>query len=397
MVEVDITGGEPRGFQSTWAKSIEEDLRKAAEGNDLINDNDKVKERREERTRRGGREQLTEPVKQKPPIRKPIQVVNNWFGIDSSSEESEEDDDNWNTIDRKKKAEEKRKKAAHKRINRQKECAGKAAIMVSLGPVTAASVEFFRSTLVSYDEAKKLAIKEFLQYNLGYDEEELVSLEIMETRMSSKDDNIINVAMATEDAIRELYTRQAAIKNDDIVLRTYIPPNFHKRFMYLNSICADRRSEDPSLKTQLRFGKKDIEILVKTRGEDGGFKKVKMEDFVDPKEVPVFESNIKWRKYIEKPPRKQKVLQVDKGPRPSMLGQQAVKVKAVKSKESSRLPVPVKPVTEEGVKITEAQTKLIRVNSNTVTGSKKKPRFFHADSSPDESMNEDDNTGDGTL
>ena len=90
-----------------------------------------------------------------------------------------------------------------------------------------------------------------------------------------KGDDIINVAMATEDKIRELYTRKAELKNEDIVLRSYIPPNFHRRFMYLNSVCADRRSEDPTLKTQLRFGEKDVEIYVKTKGEEGGVQKSK--------------------------------------------------------------------------------------------------------------------------
>ena len=46
----------------------------------------------------------------------------------------------------------------------------------------------------TFEEAKVCAVKELLKFDLNYDEEELKELQIMETRISKRGDNIINVA-----------------------------------------------------------------------------------------------------------------------------------------------------------------------------------------------------------
>ena len=60
-------------------------------------------------------------------------------------------------------------------------------------------------------------------------------------------------------------------RNENIVLRSYIPPNFHARFMCLSRICTEKRAGNPLLKTQLRFGKSDVEVFTKIKCEEVGF------------------------------------------------------------------------------------------------------------------------------
>ena len=74
--------------------------------------------------------------------------------------------------------------------------------------------------------------------------------------------------------------------------------------MALNQICVDRRTRYPNLKTQLRFGQMDIELYTKQKGGETGYRFVKLEDFTDMQLVPKFNHNIKWKKYIDHPPRR---------------------------------------------------------------------------------------------
>ena len=62
--------------------------------------------------------------------------------------------------------------------------------------------------------------------------------------------------------------------------------------------------EDTTLKTQIRFGKKDIEIFVKNKGEGVPFRQIKIKEFTDITKVPCFDHSIKWRRYVDKPPRR---------------------------------------------------------------------------------------------
>ena len=113
--------------------------------------------------------------------------------------------------------------------------------------------------------------------------------------------------MEDQDQIKEIYMRKAELRNDEITVRTYIPPNYYNRFTYLNQICKEAGGKDNTLKTQLRFGQKDIEIFVKYKGENAPFRMVKIEDFTDPKLVPKFDHSIKWKIFEDKPPRRKLV------------------------------------------------------------------------------------------
>ena len=61
----------------------------------------------------------------------------------------------------------------------------------------------------------------------------------------------------------------------------------------INKICTQRRSEDQNLKTQVRFGNRDLEILTKMKGSKEPFSKVALKDFVGDMESPEFDEKIK--------------------------------------------------------------------------------------------------------
>ena len=304
------------------------------------------------------------------PIRKPVSI-DNWFGLESCTEDSDSDSSEWNKVERRDKAEEKKKKQSMKKQDKMRDCASRAARMVSIGPISMKNVDYFRSRTVGFEEAKCIAIKEFLQYNLGYDTEDLRDLRIMDTRMSTRGDDIMNVALATEEDTREIYMRKAETKNSDIVVRNYIPPNFYKRYMHISEVCAGRRDEDDNLKTQLRFGRKDVEVFIKTRGEETGFRKVNLSDFLDIKKVPDFDTNTKWKKYTDRPPRRKASPRECRTERPSMQGQP-------KSRDQSK--------------------PLARTNSNSTSGTAKKAKRQAEDTPaevvelPDSSNEEMDDT-----
>ena len=155
-------------------------------------------------------------------------------------------------------------------------------------------------------------------------------------------------------------------RNENLLVRSYIPPNYHERFMSLNQICAEKRKNDPTLKTQLRFGKKDIEVFTKTKGEESGYKKVDLDDFTDMSLVPEFNFAIKWRKFTDKPPRRAQKIWEDLGQRPSTMWMQ---------QKTNHMKQTGDPTTRNPENV------LTRANSNTTTSRSKKLKRFNADSS----------------
>ena len=122
---------------------------------------------------------------------------------------------------------------------------------------------------------------------------------IKETKRANAD-KIIYVAIEDEGLIKDIYYRKADSRNDDIELRNFIPPQLHARFMTLNRACADMRLRKTSLKTQIRFGKADLEVFTKTKGEEGPYRKADIEDFIEQKMLPKYDHSIKWKILTER-------------------------------------------------------------------------------------------------
>ena len=232
-----------------------------------------------------------------------------WFGDEpeSSSEESseiesdKEDNDNWQgKIDRKNKNREKRKINLLNRKMKREMTSRKAKHIIGISPITPNSINFYKNDTNTFAEAKILAAQEFLQHYLDYTDGEISEIKITETQISNKGDNTLYISLENHDDIREIHVRCAEVKN----IRNFIPPQFHSRYMGINRICSEMRSNDKDLKTQLRFGNDDIDILMKSRKSGEGFKKVKITDLPDYKSIPEYDYDIAWKPKQDKQPRR---------------------------------------------------------------------------------------------
>ena len=237
-------------------------------------------------------------------VRKPLKIMK-WFGFDSESDNTDDSDSTeWTEVDRKTKQEEKRKRQRKKKKDLEEATATRAASMIGIGPVNLNRLDENRKANMDFETSKIKIVKDILAEELDYDPEELEELDIVETKLSTKGDGMIYVALPNKDQLREIHVRKAELQNDHIIIRNYIPPSFFERFTYLNKISKDKRSEDPSLRTLVRFGRKYLEIFVKTKGEESPFRNIKIEDFTEIKDVPSFDHSIKWRRTVDKPPRR---------------------------------------------------------------------------------------------
>ena len=134
---------------------------------------------------------------------------------------------------------------------------------------------------------------------LAFEESELEQMEINETFISAKKDKIIYVAFADTDDIREIYIRIAECGNPDIRTRDYIPPQIYDRYMCISRKCAEIRSENPKIKTQIRFGESELEVLTKVRGSAEPFKPTPLEKLMNTKLLPEYDHSRKWKVRVE--------------------------------------------------------------------------------------------------
>ena len=110
--------------------------------------------------------------------------------------------------------------------------------------------------------------------------------------------------MQNERDIKDIYARKAECRSDSTIVKSYIPPQFFNRFSALNRICADKRSQDESLKTQIRFGDRDLIVLTKVKGSQDAFEMEDLEDFTAGEELPAIDLKIRWRFHEDRPPRR---------------------------------------------------------------------------------------------
>ena len=177
-----------------------------------------------------------------------------------------------------------------------KDTAAKAGLIVGLGPITAETLKHFEDTETDHETAKSEAVKEFLGFYLKYGDEELERLEIKATQIATKDD-IVYVALGDASEIRDIYVRAAQCKHPEVKTRNFVPPQFFDRYMYLSKKCTEMRNESGgTIKTQMRFGKEDIEVLTKKKGSTEGYKLVQLSTVSGGEQIPLFNDEIKWRK-----------------------------------------------------------------------------------------------------
>ena len=227
-----------------------------------------------------------------------------WFG-DSTDEEDDdtmnEDDHSYTKIEREKKNRKKKQLAKEKKLKKVADTARKARNIVGLGPIKSTEINERKTRGMTFEEAKLDAVNCHLRKYYKFNDTEITDISIVETSISN---DTVYIAVNDREDIHDLYVRKADCKRDNIFLRTYCPPQFYSRFATLNKICADERQKYPDLKTQVRFGHNDLEILTKDRGSREPFKIVDLQEFIGDNELPSFDHSIKWHKHNDRPPRR---------------------------------------------------------------------------------------------
>ena len=84
--------------------------------------------------------------------------------------------------------------------------------------------------------------------------------------MKEGNEKIIYFAPKNQVLLREIYFCKADSQNDKLFVRIYVPPQVYKRYMALSKECAEQRWYDKELKTQIRYGHRDMEIFTKYKG-----------------------------------------------------------------------------------------------------------------------------------
>ena len=346
-INQDELVNENSAFKSMWAKEMESQLAAAA---GVLNDNsDRTTQSNEMEGSAGIARQDTSAQKEAeqdyseiipwrntlengrtkvPKIRKPPPPITSWFGDlqsdvsdDSSSSGLESGNDKWQEVERKKKVLLKKKLQKAKKKEKMEEVATKLQHMVGVGPICVKSEYYYRSKNLSAQAARIAAIKEYLEYNLDYNTEELAELNIMDTKRSGKED-VIYFALDDVNQVKEVHYRRAAAANDDLIVRDYIAPQYYERYMALGRRAAQLRAEDKTLKTQLRWGSRDIEIFTKTKGAEDMLKKVDIKTFMGDKSLPDFDMKIKWKVRDDFRERRQLDFSKRRSPPPSVRSQE---------------------------------------------------------------------------
>ena len=122
--------------------------------------------------------------------------------------------------------------------------------------------------------------------------------------VSAKGDGTLYIAFNRLEDIKEIHQRIAECGNPDLSTRNFIPPGFYERYMALSKRCKQVRLDDRDIKTQIRFGENDVEVLNKTRGAEEPYRNVDLTEFMDGEELPAFDHSKKWAVRPDRPPRR---------------------------------------------------------------------------------------------
>ena len=294
-------------YKSNWAQNLEdEELRKGKELEDIAKKREEKEKAMKERKRKYEKEIKENEIKEKMlksenKIGTPAEIGDLHEQSDWSWEDSEED---WSgTVRRQEKNKEKRKK----RYLRKKEIIAattkSASLIIGLHPIRKTPLDYFSKKTKNYNDAKIMAAKEYLENVIMFDKDEIEDVNITDTQVSKKGDDVMYVAVNSPETISEIHKRIAERQNPEIFARNFIPPQYFERYCALNRLCRNMRDVDTELKTQLRFRKMDIDILTKQRGSEEPFKIFKVDEKV-METIPKFDFSVRWVWKEEKIPRR---------------------------------------------------------------------------------------------
>ena len=175
-------------------------------------------------------------------------------------------------------------------------------------------------------------LSEYLQLN----EEERKYFVILETVIAKNDEDLIYVTFKDFESIRDIRTRVTQIKNEEIKVRNFIPPQFWTRYRFLSNYCSDERAKDTNVKTMIRFNDTDLEVLFKDRSVDDQYNIVSLKDIEkEAGSIPKFDHSVIWNRRQDRPPKNPPRLVTEAVSPPSMRGSKPSKQTSTSSSSSS--------------------------------------------------------------
>ena len=312
--EMNTSNSSGSSYRSDWARQVEEE--ETAGRNEPKQD--KVKDKKI--VKETAKEKMVEKTKVKKKIG--MKKLRNWFADETDENDSTiSSEDEWNEIGREAKNKQKKKKAGEKRKRRREETTEKAAHIIGVGPITKDTLQFFMRQQNNIEKAKLEAIKEWMSFYLKFEDEEINNMKINATQIAAKGD-IIYVSFDDRENIKDLHVRAAECKNENVTLRNYIPPQYFNRYVFISNICKEMRNHNTDLKTQLRFGHGDVQILTKLKGSEEPYKVLPLENLEKFEQLPQYEHNIDWTKKHDRPHRRNVTSSPNRGLPTSRLLQQ---------------------------------------------------------------------------
>ena len=279
-----------------WHKSVQEELKEAA--NEALRvEKRKKEEAKERRKSKGGMKSIKKWFAQESPDTSEV----------SADSDSSENDSEAEVVNRRERNRDRKRRNNENKKKLKEEIAKKARHTIGCQPITKADIEEMKVENMDIKEAQKLAVLNYLKKNLQFNDEEIAKVVIMDTKISQKGDNTVYASFRDIDTIKEIHWRLGEIRNPALIVRNYVPPQYWARYMYLSKECNVYRSYNKNTKTQMRFGERDVEILLKQRGTDEAYQKVPFETITDPRYIPKFEHNIKWTQGKDATPRRKLV------------------------------------------------------------------------------------------
>ena len=119
-------------------------------------------------------------------------------------------------------------------------------------------------------------------------------MRISDAIVSAKRDGVVYAAFDDKGDIHEIRVRTAECREDDIIIRNYIPPQTYDRYMFVNRLCQKLREKDEKLRTQVRFGVRDVEVMTKIRGSKDPYRLKLLDELTDLRDIPKFDHSKAW-------------------------------------------------------------------------------------------------------
>ena len=114
--------------------------------------------------------------------------------------------------------------------------------------------------------ALRESVKEFLMDELKMDDEEIDNLGDYEVYRKDVDDNDkVYLKFSSEESSNYITRKAALVKNEDIHVFPYIPPQLYQRFADLSRLTFNARHSDKRLKTKIILGKRDLVLKTKIK------------------------------------------------------------------------------------------------------------------------------------